>query len=117
MSDMNTTDDSTSQPNLNIPPSMAVRDELVPEEDHAVHEEPETNVIDFPVPSVSHDDLADETPPVEKHDYAESWDASDIATLRTYVHEGMSNQEIADRMGRTLKAVQSKKYRLKIKSR
>lgn len=55
------------------------------------------------------------TKPTSAHDAGEKWDASDIAVLKDLVRQGLSNKEVALRMGRTSGAIQSKKYALKKK--
>jgi DNA-directed RNA polymerase specialized sigma24 family protein len=49
------------------------------------------------------------------HDHRERWDAPDVNALLAHVRAGLSNAEIAERMGRTPAAVRSKRYRLRQK--
>lgn len=48
-----------------------------------------------------------------QHDHNEAWDDSDIRALRHFFRQGMTQQQIAVRMGRTVCAVNSKVYRLR----
>ena len=72
---------------------------------------------------VTYDDMmpptvspANDEPTNAGHDHADKWDDNDIATLRRLNDEGMSIARIAAQMGRSPKAVGSKKYRLGLKS-
>lgn len=47
------------------------------------------------------------------HDHGDDWDENDLATLTRMVDEGKSTTEIAAALGRTPKAVGSKRYRMK----
>jgi hypothetical protein len=46
------------------------------------------------------------------HDHNDKWDDNDVATLQRLIGEGKNDRTIAQLMGRTPKAVQSKRYRL-----
>lgn len=66
------------------------------------------------------EDVSDEEPVVmaavddlQPHDHKDKWDRADTSTLKALVIQGYSRRQIADRMGRTMKAVDSKIYRLR----
>jgi len=49
----------------------------------------------------------------DQHDHGEAWDASDVRALREFLRRGWTLQQIADRMGRTYGAVNSRVYRMR----
>lgn len=52
-------------------------------------------------------------PPATPHDHKDKWDEADVTALKLYVMDGKGNRYIAERMGRTIRAVASKRYRLR----
>ena len=54
------------------------------------------------------------TADITTHDHGDRWDPADVAALYGLLDRGLTHAECADRLGRTVAAVRSKLYRLRI---